>query len=339
MKTLTLSRRQALLAGLGSLAPLPSFAQQTFTMKMSTPGVDDTAVDWMKAVKAGAEPRSGGKLKVEVYPANQLGPLPRTVEGVALGTVELAMPSAGFVAGLEPRFLVFDAPGMFDDIQHAMRVIQDPDVRKRLSGYGMSKGIEPLTIFAYSPLTVVTHKPIRTLADLKGMKLRVPGAAPLHIEPMKALGANPISIAPGDILPALQNKTIDGAIGSPLINIPNKFYDVVKYQTFLPGAFLIGVGIANRNFLKSLGADLEKIVREEAQKADGLFSKEGVELNKRADTTWAEKGGENIQFSADDRKRYLQIVSDAADKVTSANEALRDEYKAIIAAAAKHRKA
>jgi len=87
----------------------PALAQ--FTMKLSAPTINDVSYEWMKAVKAGIEKRSGGKIKVELYPANQLGQLPATVEGVALGTIEMTLPAVGFVVGLEPRFQVLDAPG------------------------------------------------------------------------------------------------------------------------------------------------------------------------------------------------------------------------------------
>ena len=61
-----------------------------------------------------------------MYPANQLGQIPATVEGVALGTIEVVVPATGFLLGLEPRFQIFDTPGLFDDIQQGHRVLSDP---------------------------------------------------------------------------------------------------------------------------------------------------------------------------------------------------------------------
>jgi C4-dicarboxylate-binding protein DctP len=90
----------------------------------------------MKAMKAGVEPRSGGRIKVEIYPANQLGQIPRTVEGVALGTIEATLVASGFFVGLDPRYLVFDAPGLFDDMNHGNRVFQDPDAKRFVDEVG-----------------------------------------------------------------------------------------------------------------------------------------------------------------------------------------------------------
>jgi len=89
---------------LAAVAAMVCFAgaanAQQFTMKLSSPTVNDAPHEWMKAFKAGVEQRSGGKIKVELYPASQLGQIPTTVEGVAMGTIEFAIPAVGFLIGL-----------------------------------------------------------------------------------------------------------------------------------------------------------------------------------------------------------------------------------------------
>jgi C4-dicarboxylate-binding protein DctP len=137
-------------------------AAQQFTMKLSTATINDVSHEWMKVFKANVEKRSAGRIKVEIYPANQLGQIPRTVEGVALGTIEMTVPAVGFLIGLEPRFQVFDAPGLFESVAHAQRVLADPGVRKRLATFGAAKGVEPLFTFANGPLMLLSHKPVRS---------------------------------------------------------------------------------------------------------------------------------------------------------------------------------
>ena len=73
---------------------------------------------------------------------------------------------------------------------------------------GNSKGIEPIAILAHGPMFLLSHKPIRAAADFKGQKIRVPGAAPLQIEPFKKLGANPVSMPLGEVLSAMQNRKL-----------------------------------------------------------------------------------------------------------------------------------
>src|SRR3984893_6897796 len=125
------------------IAAVQARAQQ-FTMKLSLPTINDVVHEYYKALKAGVEQRSGGRIKVEIYPANQLGQLPAVVEGVALGTIEAGSSANGFWVILEPRFQVLDAPGLFDDILHGNKVVNDPAIRSRLATFGMDKGVEIL---------------------------------------------------------------------------------------------------------------------------------------------------------------------------------------------------
>ena len=141
----------------GILAAAPASAQQ-FTIKMSQPTINDVVHEYYKAIKAGVEQRSGGRIKVDIYPANQLGQLPAVVEGVALGTIEVGSAANGFWVSLEPRFAILDAPGLFDDVLHGYRMLTDPEIRARLATFGADKGVEVLTPGIYAPLMLLSHK-------------------------------------------------------------------------------------------------------------------------------------------------------------------------------------
>ena len=310
---------------------------QQFTMKLSSPTVNDAPHEWMKAFKAGVEQRSGGRVKVELYPASQLGQIPSTVDGVALGTIEFAMPAVGFLIGLEPRFQMFDAAGLFDSVEHGQKVLADPAVRARLASFGEAKGVEPLIMALNGPLMVVSHKPIRTVADFKGQKIRVPGAAPLHIEPFKRLGASPVSMPLGEVLPAMQNKTIDASISSFNVLTGFKYYDVAKTATYLPASFLMVGGIVNRNFMKSLGPELAAIVREEARKAEVVFSTFGVADVERTREIWVKNGGEAITMAPEEAASYLKDVTSVIPAVLATNAQMKEDYETVIAAAKRAR--
>jgi C4-dicarboxylate-binding protein DctP len=311
-------------------------AAQQFTMKLSTPTINDASHEWMKVFKDGVEKRSGGKIKVEIYPANQLGPIPRTVEGVALGTIEMTVPAVGFMIGLEPRFQVFDAPGLFDSVEHAQKVFTDPEVRKRLASFGAGKGVEPLYTFANGPLMLLSHKPVRGMDDLKGQKIRVPGGAPLHLEPFRRLGASPISMPLGEVMPAMQNRAIDGFTAGFIVFVAFKYYDVAKTITQLPGSFLIASALVNRNFFKSLGG-LEPMVREEARKAEELFAKGAVADVARIRGVWEKNGGQTVVLAGAEAKRYLEQATSALPAILAADRQLKEDYDALQAAAKKYR--
>jgi TRAP-type transport system periplasmic protein len=288
-------------------------------------------------MKAGIEPRTNGRIKVELYPANQLGQIPRTVEGVALGTIEMTLVASGFFIGIDPRYLVFDAAGLFDDMDHGNRVFQDPEIRKRLSQFSADKGIEPLIVYSANPNMVLSHKPIRTLADFKGQKIRVPGS-PLQIEPLKRFGASPLSMPFGEVLPALQNRTIDGVWAGTTLFTALKFYDIAKSMTYLPSHWAATVPLVNRNFMKSLGPELEKIVRAEADKADEHTLKWAADDIKRSEKIWAEHGGKEIHLSAAEQKRFLDESIAVTRPLLTATPQAKEDYEAFTAAAAKYRK-
>jgi TRAP-type C4-dicarboxylate transport system substrate-binding protein len=309
---------------------------QQFTMKLSSPTINDAPHEWMKMFKAGVEGRSKGRIKVEIYPASQLGKIPATVDGVALGTIEFAIPAVGFLIGLEPRFQVFDAAGVFDSVGQSQKAFADPAVRARLASFGEAKGVELLVVGNNGPLMVVSHKPIRTVADFKGQKIRVPGAAPLHVQPFKKLGALPISMPLGEALPALQNKTIDGSISSFNVLTGFKYYDVTKTATYLPKSFLFVAGVVNRNFMKSIGPELANIVREEARKAETVFTTVGVADVERTRQIWLKNGGEAITLPPAEAAIYLKDVTSVIPAVLATNPQMKADYDTIAAAANKY---
>src|SRR3954462_6360702 len=319
-------------------APSPAAQQPQFTMKLSAPTVNDMNIEYMKAMKAGIEPRTNGKIKVELYPANQLGQIPRTVEGVALGTIEMTLVASGFFIGMDPRYLVFDAAGLFDDMDHGNRVFQDPEIRKRLANFSADKGIEPLIVYNANPNMVVSHKAIRSLADFKGQKIRVPGAAPLHVQPFQHFGTSALSMPLGEVLPAMQNHTIDGAVAGLTVFPGFKYYDVAKSMTYLPASYLILVGGASRSFMKQIGPDLEKIVREVSRDAEKLFFTWLPDDVERAEKNWTWNGGEVISLSAADQKRFVADVSKVTESILAGQPTVKAEYDALKAAAARTRK-
>jgi TRAP-type transport system periplasmic protein len=332
-----------ILAGLLALFWVFAFsaarAAEPFVMKLSAPTANDMNHEWMRQMKAGVEARSAGRIRVEIYPANQLGQIPRTVEGVALGTIESTMPATGFLIGLDPRFAVFDAVGLFDDMVQANRVFQDPQIRQRLAGFGASKGVEPLLVYATNPNVVVSHKPIRSLPDFAGQRLRVPGGAPLYIEPYRKLGASPISMPLGEALPAMQNHTIDGSIAGLTVFTTFKYYDITHHLTYLPSSLLVVAAVVNRNFLKSLGPELEAVVRDESRRIEQECYTWLMDDIERARQQWRAHGGELINLPAPDAKRFVDQMGGETRAILAANTAIREDFEALSAAALRYRTA
>jgi TRAP-type transport system periplasmic protein len=330
MKSVAIGVAAAVLAYAG-----PTRAQ--FTMKLSQPTINDVTYEYFKRLKAGIEQRAGGKIKVEIYPANQLGQLPAVVEGVALGTIEAAASANGFWISLEPQFQVLDAPGLFDSVSHGYKMLNDPAIRARMATWGADKGIELLAPGLYSPLMLLSHKAVRTAGDLQGQKIRTQGGAPIQVEPLKKLGVIPVSLPLGEALPAMQNKTIDGMVGAAAPYVAFKYYDIAKPMTYLPSTLFAAPVVVNSQWLKSLGPDLEKIVREESRKAEEAFGDWNINDIKSKEDVWKQNGGEVITMSPEESKRYVDTVAPVAASILSANPKVKEDYDALLAAAKQYR--
>jgi TRAP-type C4-dicarboxylate transport system substrate-binding protein len=293
----SLFSRIAASALIGTAAFVPQLASaQQYTMKLAASTVNDVMHEWLKTFAAGVTAASNGKIKADVYPASQLGSIPRTIEGVALGTVEVVATASGFVESIEPRFGVMAAPGLFRSYEQAGKVLGDPEVQKRLATFGSTKGFAVLSTLPATPYAVVSHKPYARLADLDGQKIRVPGS-PMQLAQLKKFNALPISMPLGDVLPALQTKTIDAVWAAPNLFVAFKYYDVAKHYTFVPSSWAVGVILVNRKFLTTIGPELEKVVRDEARKADKAMVQWSLDDMGKAREAWKKNGGTEHEFS------------------------------------------
>jgi C4-dicarboxylate-binding protein DctP len=136
----------------------------------------------------------------------------------------------------------------------------------------------------------------------------------------------------------MQNRTIDGSIAAFSVFTAFKYYDVAKTITALPGSLLVGAGLVNRKFMQSLGPELEAIVREEARKAEPVFSSWGVDEVGRIRAAWEKNGGQTVELPAAEAKRYLEEVTSVLPPLLAANPQLKQDYDAFVAAGARQRR-
>lgn len=330
-----LIKRRALLAlGAGGVAlghlPIAS-AQAPVVMKVASATINDVILQWMKSFKAAVEARAPGRIKVELYPASQLGAIPRMVEGAALGTIECFVTASSFLTSLDPRFEIFDVPGLLSDTAHAGRVFADPAVRKEVFGFAGNRGLESISAFMHSPQNLVTRKPVRTLADLSGLKIRVL-STPLQIEPFKRLGASPVPMPLSEVMPALQNGAIDGFIAASTVFSALKFYDAAKYQTELPQWPVVVVAACNKAWLARLPADVRAVVLEEASRVEAPTNTFGAADIQRARDTWTQNGGQLLAFAPEERERFASQVKQVGTGILRENGAAKAAFDTYAAA-------
>ncbi len=301
-----------------------SAAAQT-VMKLATATVTDVQVEAIKHFGANVEKRSNGRIKAEYYPGAQLGSNPRMIEGLQLGTIEVYVGPPAYLAGIDSRFQVMDAPGIFDDMEHFYRVSQDAAFRDKFLALGGSKGLKGISLFVYSPTSFATKRPIRALSDFEGKKLRVL-AARMEREAVNKLGATAVPIDFSEVVAALQQGTIDGMKSGLSVFTALKIYDVVKYATETHEAMIPEVMMVSKSWFDKQPDDIKKIIVEEGKAMERhLFdwtSKAQVDAQK----TWKEKGGELIVLPAADKREMMQRLAKVADEVLGAKPADKEMF-------------
>src|SRR6185312_6649473 len=162
-KLLRTAMTVALSAGLAALlAPAPAaYAQdKTFVMKLSTATINDTQHEWLKRFAALVEKDSKGRIKAEIYPASQLGSIPRQIEGVQFGSIQAWMGPPEFLVGVDERFEAPSAPGLFSSVDQVMKVFADPAIEKMIFSWGEAKGLEGIGFAPIGPSSILTRKPV-----------------------------------------------------------------------------------------------------------------------------------------------------------------------------------
>src|SRR4029077_20126961 len=232
---------------------------KTYVMKITTPTINDAPHLLAKNFAAAGERDSGGRIKGEVYPASQLGSIPRQIEGVQFGAIQAAVIPPEFFVGIDERFEVMAAPGLVNSLQHGQRLAADPAVLKLMLGLGANKGLHGAGMFIVQPDSLASKSPMRNLADFKGKKIRI-FASDFQSEALKRLGATPVAMTLGDVLPALQQGAIDGAIAGITVFSAFHYQDAAKYVTEVnqPSIFLM-LELSER-WYESLPPDLQKVI-------------------------------------------------------------------------------
>lgn len=172
--------------------------------------------------------RTNNKYAIEVFPASALGNEQQINQALPLGTINIIYTGTAFAGSTYKPIAIGNAPYMFRDYDHWKAYSQSDLFRQLAAGYDKASNNKVLALTYYGARHVTANKPIRTPADMKGMKLRVP-QAPLFLMFTKAVGANATPIAFAEVYLALQQGTVDGQ-ENPLPTIQaKKFYEVQSH--------------------------------------------------------------------------------------------------------------
>src|SRR5262252_8018784 len=236
----------AVVAALAWCAPLYPVAAADFVMKFGTATIHETQHQFIKFYKEELEKASGGRIEVHIYPASQLGPIPREIEGVRLGNSQGYIGPVDFFVGVDPRFGVFSAPMLFRDEPNAAATVQDRAVQSAMFDLAAPKRMVGVATLDLGSSNYGAKNPILRLADFSGKKLRINGTE-LERQKMAKLGATGIGMPLSEVVPALDQGTIDGTISGLSVFVAFKMNDLLKVVTVTNDTFIMSIAVEMMN--------------------------------------------------------------------------------------------
>jgi TRAP-type C4-dicarboxylate transport system substrate-binding protein len=311
-------------------------ADKIFVMKLSTATVGETQHEFLKRLAAAVEKDSGGRIKGEVYPASQLGSIQRQIEGVQFGSIQGWMGPPEFLVGVDVRYEALSAPGLLKDPDQAERVIADPIVRKMMFSLGADKGIEGAAMTPIAPSVIAMHKEVKTLADLKGSKIRVL-ASPFQLELIRRMEGSPVAMTLGDVLPALQQGTIDGALGVVTVFTPFNYQDAAKYIINNGQPYVSSMFVLSKRWMATLPPDLQQIVRDDCAR----LNKEIIPFMRNFLTSltegWKSKGGVIVEPPAAEKAALDAKLASIGSDLSKEKPGLAEAVKTAFESAARNK--
>jgi len=311
---------------------------KTYVMKVTLPTINDAPHQFAKDFAALVEKDSGGRIKGEVYPASQLGSIPRQIEGTQFGAIQVATVPPEFFVGIDERFEVMAAPGLADSLEHGQRIASDPEVLKLMLKLGAGKGLHGAGLMMAQPSCIISKTPIRHIADFKGKKLRI-FASQFQSVAFDRLGATPVAMTLGDVLPALQQGAIDGSVAGigPFVHL--HFVDAAKYvtETNTPAIFIILE--VSQKWYDTLPKDLQEIVDRDGAAVSKSIQPVALKMYQEQRKSWVDSGGELISLPREEQAELMRTLSSVGDDVSKPKPALHEAYQIVSDAAKRTRQA
>jgi tripartite ATP-independent transporter DctP family solute receptor len=218
------------------------------------------------------EEKSGGRLQIRVFHSRQLGEEKETIEQTRAGAIDLNRSNVALIGTFVPAMNVLAMPFLFRSIEHLQKVLDGP-IGNEILGSFEPYGFVGLAFYDSGARSVYNSvRPIRSIADLKGLRLRVQQSE-LMSDMIKALGAEPIELPYGQVLTGLATKLIDGAENNWPSFVTTDHYKYAGYYTLTEHTMGPEVLIMSRKAWESLPPEDRTIFREAALQS-GRFMRE-----------------------------------------------------------------
>jgi tripartite ATP-independent transporter DctP family solute receptor len=324
-----ISRRRFLTA-LGSAAALPllpslarSGSSKTVMKVAHVLTEQDNIHRAVLRFKDNIEKKTSGQVEVQIYPNSALGSLRVTFESMQLGNLEAGVWDAVTPGNVAPVWAVPELPYLFRDLDHVHKVIDGPigqDMNKAL--FDKAK-VRTLAVYDTTFRKIFTkNKPIQSLADMKGLKIRVP-EAPTYVRCMQLLGANPTPVAWGELYTALEMGVVQGFENKCEAAYNAKLHEQTKFAAYTGHIFVLNPLMCSDRWFNSLPKDIQQIVLEAAKESLAWQRAEAPSSEKAFEQKMRDAG---VTFTSPDvapfRKAVEPFYKEYGDKI-NANELIQ----------------
>jgi tripartite ATP-independent transporter DctP family solute receptor len=257
--------------------------------------------------------KSGGKMKVNLFPGGTLGGDAPNISALQGGTLEMVVMNSGILASQVKEFAVFDFPFMFANPQEADAVVDGPFGKMMLDKLA-AKNIHGLAYWELGFRNITnSRRPLTKVEDISGLKLRViPNA--INVDWVTALGANPTPMAFPEVYAALDQKAIDGQENPVTVINANKFYEVQKHLAITNHQYNPQTVIVSKKLWDSLSGAEKKILADAAVEAAAFQRKASREQSGQALDNLKKNGMQVTEFSPAEMAKFREKMKPVLDK-------------------------
>lgn len=257
------------------------------------------------------EEATDGELKFRMFSGGVLGSEKEVVEQVQLGAVQMTRVSLGTLGPVIPEVNAFNMPFVFRDHEHMRKVIDGEIGQEILDKITNSDfNMVALAWMDGGVRNLYTKEPVRSLDDLKGMKIRVIGN-PLFIDTLNAMGAQGVAMSTGEIYSALQTGVIDGAENNPPTMLEHNHFREAKHYTLTGHLILPEPIVISKTTWNKLSPEQQEIMMKAAKEAQMEERKLWDEKSADSEAKLKEAG---VEFIEVDKKPFYDATAPVREK-------------------------
>jgi tripartite ATP-independent transporter DctP family solute receptor len=275
------------------------------------------------------EAATGGRLSIQMYASMQLGGEKEAIEQAQVGALQLARVSVGALGPVVDDLNVFNLPFLFRDTAHMEKVIDGPigqELLDKVTNKPQTRLVGLAWMDAGARSLYDTKKPIKSIDDLKGLKVRVMGN-PMFVDMMNALGGNGVAMGYDQVFSALQTGVVDGAENNPPSFVFDNHYQVAKYYTLTQHLIVPEILVFSRTTWDALSKDDQALIKELGREAQ---LDERQLWNKVEDEAMAKMKAAGIEVVViTDKKPFQAAVKPVWDKYGAKYAALIERIQAV----------